>query len=154
MNTKESKDIIKKRGSIVEHPFGTIKRTLGWDHFLVRGKNKVAGENALIMFTYNFKRLLNLLGITLFKKLISMGRSNCPQAGIVNLTALRMIVAKSGHENTTKFIQRLSISRSSTDLQYQYQKISLTRLEGSITTRPALQRVKASDSQLRGSSVW
>jgi len=70
MKTQEAIDIVKKRGSIVEHPFGTIKRTLGWDHFLVRGKDKVSGENALIMFTYNFKRLLNLIGITLFKKLI------------------------------------------------------------------------------------
>ncbi len=69
MNTKEAKDIVRKRGSIVEHPFGTIKRTLGWDHFLVRSKEKVLGENALIMFTYNFRRLLNLIGITLFKKL-------------------------------------------------------------------------------------
>ena len=70
IKSKKSKNIIKRRGSIVEHPFGTIKRTLGWDHFLVRGKSKVSGENALIMFTYNFKRLLNLIGITLFKKLI------------------------------------------------------------------------------------
>ncbi len=70
MQTDEAKVIIKKRGSIVEHPFGTIKRTLGWDHFLVRGRNKVSGENALIMFTYNFKRLLNLIGIELFQKLI------------------------------------------------------------------------------------
>jgi hypothetical protein len=69
MNTQKAKDIVKKRGSIVEHPFGTIKRTLGWDHFLVRSKEKVLGENALIMFTYNFKRLFNLIGITLFKKL-------------------------------------------------------------------------------------
>ena len=52
-----------------EHPFGTIKRTLDWDHFIVRSKEKVLGENALIMFTYNFRRLLNLIGITLFKKL-------------------------------------------------------------------------------------
>jgi len=70
MQTQEAKAIIKKRGSIVEHPFGTIKRTLGWDHFLLRSKKKVAGENALIMFTYNFKRLLNLIGIQLFQKLI------------------------------------------------------------------------------------
>jgi len=69
MNTPQAKAIVKKRGSIVEHPFGTIKRTLGWDHFLVRTKKKVLGENALIMFTYNFKRLLNLIGIALFKKL-------------------------------------------------------------------------------------
>jgi transposase len=69
MATPKAKAIVKKRGSIVEHPFGTIKRTLGWDHFLVRTKKKVLGENALIMFTYNFKRLLNLIGITMFKKL-------------------------------------------------------------------------------------
>ncbi|XPV70333.1 MAG: hypothetical protein ACNI25_07080 [Halarcobacter sp.] len=49
--------------------YDTIKRTLSWDHFLVRSKEKVLGENALIMFTYNFRRLLNLIGITLFKKL-------------------------------------------------------------------------------------
>ena len=69
MQTKIAKDIVKKRGSMVEHQFGTIKRTLDWDHFLIRGKDKVSGENALIIFTYNFKRILNLIGITLFKKL-------------------------------------------------------------------------------------
>jgi len=86
MNTKEAKAIVKKRGSIVEHPFGTIKRTLGWDHFLVRTKEKVLGENALIMFTYNFKRLLNLIGITLFKKLCKAIKNN-------NLTQIREEIA-------------------------------------------------------------
>ena len=70
MKTPQAKALYKKRGSIVEHPFGTIKRNLGWDHFLVRSIKKVQGENALIMFTYNFKRLLNLIGIALFKKLL------------------------------------------------------------------------------------
>ena len=70
MKTDISKKIIKKRGSIAEHPFGTIKQHLGWSHFLVRGKEKVSGENALIMFSYNFRRLLNLIGIALFRKLI------------------------------------------------------------------------------------
>ena len=69
MIQRESKDIVKKKGSLGEHPFGTIKRTLGWDHFLVRTKVKVLGENSLIIFTYNYKKLLNLIGITLFKKL-------------------------------------------------------------------------------------
>lgn len=70
METFKSKKLIKKRGSIVEHPFGTTKQILGWTHFLVRGKEKVSGENALIMFTYNFRRLLNLIGVTLFRKVI------------------------------------------------------------------------------------
>jgi len=70
MKTDKVKKLIKKRGSIVEHPFGTIKQHLGWSHFLVRGLEKVSGENALIMLTYNFRRLLNLIGIALFRKLI------------------------------------------------------------------------------------
>ena len=70
MKTDRAKALIKKRGSIVEHPFGTIKQHLGWSHFLVRGIEKVSGENALIMFSYNFRRLLNLIGIALFRKLI------------------------------------------------------------------------------------
>ena len=36
-----SKGIVKRRGAIVEHPLGTIKRSLGWDHYLVRGKESV-----------------------------------------------------------------------------------------------------------------
>lgn len=87
MKTKEAKDIVKQRGSIVEHPFGTIKRTLGWDHFLVRGKKKVSGENALIMFTYNFKRLLNLIGIKLFQELLIAIKEN-------NIEAIRDEIAQ------------------------------------------------------------
>ncbi len=86
MATPEAKKIVKLRGSIVEHPFGTIKRTLGWDHFLVRSKKKVLGENALIMFTYNFRRLLNLIGINLFKKLCTAIKEN-------NLTQIRQEIA-------------------------------------------------------------
>jgi transposase len=82
MATPQAKKIVKLRSSIVEHPFGTIKRTLGWDHFLVRSKKKVLGENALIMFTYNFRRLLNLIGIDLFKKLCIAIKNN-------NLTQIR-----------------------------------------------------------------
>ena len=70
MQTDRAKKLIKQRSSIVEHPFGTIKQHLGWSHFLVGGKEKVSGENVLIMFTYNFRRLLNLIGITLFRKLL------------------------------------------------------------------------------------
>jgi len=76
MQSHKAKEMIKKRGSIVEHPFGTIKRNLGWEHYLVRGKEKVSGENALIMFTYNFKRLLNLIGIALFRELIQAIKDN------------------------------------------------------------------------------
>ena len=75
MQTPKAKTMIKQRAALAEHPFGTIKQKLGWSHFLVRGKTKVIGENALTMLTYNFRRLLNLIGITLFQKLIKANKS-------------------------------------------------------------------------------
>jgi len=86
MATPQAKKIVKMRSAIVEHPFGTTKRVLGWDHFLVRTKKKVLGENALIMFTYNFRRLLNLIGITLFIKLCKAIKEN-------NLTQIKQEIA-------------------------------------------------------------
>ncbi len=59
---------IRKRSGMVEHPFGTLKRRAGWDHFLVRGKEKVQGEWSLMVLTYNLTRVLNILGIERFKE--------------------------------------------------------------------------------------
>ena len=87
METAKAKSMIKKRGALVEHPFGTIKQKLGWSHYLVRGKTKVAGENALIMLAYNFRRLLNLIGITLFQKLIRALKSG-------NLESIKQEIAE------------------------------------------------------------
>ena len=106
MKTTESKAIVKKRGSIVEHPFGTIKRNLGWDHFLVRGKEKVSGENALIMFSYNFKRLLNLIGIALFQKLmiaIKDGDIEKIREEIVQYIAISLLYILCFFQNTFMF---------------------------------------------------
>ena len=50
------------RMCLSEHPFGTIKRTMGAGFFLLRGKAKVAGEFALSCLGYNIVRARNLLG--------------------------------------------------------------------------------------------
>lgn len=59
-------DKLAQRSELVEHPFGTLKRRAGWDHFLVRGMEKVRGEWSLMALAYNFSRVLNLLGIEQF----------------------------------------------------------------------------------------
>jgi len=56
----ENKKIIKKRKEIVEHPFGTIKRSFGFTYFMQRGLEKVKAEFSFICFTYNLKRVLNM----------------------------------------------------------------------------------------------
>ncbi len=41
-----------KRQMIVEHPFGTIKRTMDAGYFLTRGLESVSGEADLIFLAY------------------------------------------------------------------------------------------------------
>ena len=60
--------MILKRKEIIEHPFGTIKRNLGYTYFLVKGLEMVKSEFSLICFTYNFKRVLNIFGVDGFLK--------------------------------------------------------------------------------------
>ena len=51
------------RQFIVEHPFGTIKRSWGAYYFLTKRKVSVTTETALVLLSYNFKRVMNILGI-------------------------------------------------------------------------------------------
>jgi len=47
---------------IVEHPFGTIKRSWGAYYFLTKRKVSVSAEMALSFLAYNLKRVMNILG--------------------------------------------------------------------------------------------
>lgn len=51
------------RRSTVEHPYGTIKSSMGWTHFLTKGLGRVQTEMSLHVLAYNIKRLMTLLGI-------------------------------------------------------------------------------------------
>jgi transposase len=53
-------DLMKKRKSMVEHPFGTIKRVINHGYFLLRGLPKVGAEFTLAAIAYDLKRILTL----------------------------------------------------------------------------------------------
>ena len=59
---QKSPNRMRKRGSLVEHPFGTLKHRAGINHFLMRGLEKCRGEFSLMVLGYNFTRVLNILG--------------------------------------------------------------------------------------------
>lgn len=59
----ENPKYLKLRKQLVEHPFGTIKRPMGHDYFLMRGQEKVRGETSLTLLAYNLKRVLKLVGL-------------------------------------------------------------------------------------------
>ena len=66
-NIRNNPDYYKRRQSICEHPFGTIKRQWGYTYTLMKGLTKVNGEMNLIMLIYNIKRTLSILG---FEKML------------------------------------------------------------------------------------
>ena len=49
--------------AIVEHPFGTMKRSWGYTYTLMKGREKVGGEFGLIFTSYNFRRVVSILGV-------------------------------------------------------------------------------------------
>ena len=72
IHIKPDKETYRKRKSLSEHPFGTIKCAMDARYCLTKGKHRVSGEFALIFFAYNLKRVINIIGS---KKLIEKIRN-------------------------------------------------------------------------------
>jgi transposase len=53
--------IMQQRKELVEHPFGTMKRSWHQGYFLMRGLAKVRAEFSLTVLAYNLRRVLNLV---------------------------------------------------------------------------------------------
>jgi len=60
---KQHPQIMRRRKATIEHCFGTIKRSLGYDYFLTRGKRNVTTEVNLTVLVYNLKRACNQVGV-------------------------------------------------------------------------------------------
>ena len=61
-----------ERMCLSEHPFGTIKRAMGFSYFLLKGLRKVTGEFALMCLGYNIKRAKNFLGFDKMMELMTV----------------------------------------------------------------------------------
>ena len=70
LKLKPDREKMSQRLCLSEHPFGTIKHSMGADYFLLNGLEKVAGEFALSAIAYNMKRSRNLLGFNKMMKLM------------------------------------------------------------------------------------
>jgi hypothetical protein len=65
-------DLPKKNNcssELVEHPFGTIKRTFNQGYLLIKRLPKVGTEISLTMLAYDMKRVINIVGM---KKLMAI----------------------------------------------------------------------------------
>ena len=63
-----NRELYGMRMQLVEHPFGTIKRTMDGGYFLLRTLRKVRAEAALLCLGYNLKRAYKAVG---FKELMA-----------------------------------------------------------------------------------
>lgn len=70
---KPDRNKTAERMCLSEHPFGTIKRAMGFSYFLLRGLKKVTGEFALMCLGYNIKRAKNLLGFEKMMEQMAVG---------------------------------------------------------------------------------
>ena len=66
---EQNKELYKQRQSIVEHPFGTIKRQWGFNYIITKkGIKRASADVGLIMTAYNLRRIINIIGIKQFKE--------------------------------------------------------------------------------------
>jgi transposase len=71
MNVEAEPALYKKRQSIVEHPYGTIKRQWGFDYIITKKGMKRASADVGFMFVaYNLRRLLNIIDKNVFTKFL------------------------------------------------------------------------------------
>lgn len=70
---KPDREKTAERMCLSEHPFGTVKRAMGFTCFLLKGMRKVTGEFALMCLGYNIKRAKNLLGFDKMMELVAAG---------------------------------------------------------------------------------
>ena len=54
---------MNERKCLSEHPFGTVKRAIGMSYLLLKGKQKVIGETALMLLSYNLRRAISIRGV-------------------------------------------------------------------------------------------
>ena len=58
----QNKDYYRQRQSIVEHPYGTIKRQWGFNYIMTKKyKRRAEADVGLIFTVYNFKRIIKLI---------------------------------------------------------------------------------------------
>jgi transposase len=69
LNIQADPATYKKRQSIVEHPYGTIKRQWGYYYVITKkGMKRASADVGFMFIAYNLRRLMNIIGKNLLRK--------------------------------------------------------------------------------------
>lgn len=96
------KELYRSRQAIVEHPFGTIKRSWGYTYTLFKGLKKVNGEMNLIALVYNLKRTINIMGIN---KVLDAIKRWTPDYTRIIVSLWKAFTQRSYNENKRTYLQ-------------------------------------------------
>ena len=70
-NIASRPELYKQRQSIVEHPYGTIKRQWGFYYIITKkGMKRASADVGFMFIAYNLRRLMNIIDTTTFKKFL------------------------------------------------------------------------------------
>lgn len=78
MGSEKGKEMLTRRRSVAEHPFGTMKYYMGQIPVLLRGKEKVSSEMGLYTIAYNLKRYIAIKARERHKNRIKSDRLTAP----------------------------------------------------------------------------
>jgi transposase len=68
-NTIEKEHLYKRRQTIVEHPYGTIKRQWGYSYILTKkGKARASADVGFMFIAYNLRRIGNIMAADVLKE--------------------------------------------------------------------------------------
>jgi len=73
---EQNPEAMRWRRSTAEHPFGTLKVWMGWNHFSMKTLDRVSTEMSLHVLAYNLKRVISIMGVESLIKAI-LGLPNC-----------------------------------------------------------------------------
>jgi len=68
-NVEEKEHLYRRRQTIAEHPFGTIKRQWGFSYILTKkGISRASADVRFMFIAYNLRRIVNILGQNMLKE--------------------------------------------------------------------------------------
>jgi transposase len=103
-NIEANPEIYKKRQSIVEHPYGTIKRQWGFYYIITKKGLKRASADVGFMFVaYNLRRLMNIIDKPMLTKFLQ----ELVVLFLRKTAPLNYIIFKIKHPFFTKYFEQL-----------------------------------------------
>lgn len=106
-NIEANPQLYNKRQSIVEHPYGTIKRQWGFCHILTKKGIKHASADVGLMFiAYNLRRILNIIG----KNILTQYLGVLALLFSLTMASVKRFIFKMSHQNwSADFATRISL---------------------------------------------